>query len=169
MLRTRAQARHSFRSILDEASRVSLDAFAHQDVPFEKLVEVLRVPRDRSRNPLFQVNFRVALTPVPPLKLPGIDVRPFELIDTATSKFDLALELSAAEGGASYFEYSVDLFEDETVRLMRYDFEQLLGAMLANPDRPLEQLDVFNEIAGRVRRAPAKKMTVSRRIRTGAQ
>jgi hypothetical protein len=169
VLRTRAQARHSFRSILDEASRVSLDAFAHQDVPFEKLVEVLRVPRDRSRNPLFQVNFRVALTPVPPLKLPGIDVRPFELIDTATSKFDLALELSATEGGASYFEYSVDLFEDETVRLMRYDFERLLGAMLANPDRPLEQLDVFTEIAGRVRRAPAKKMTVSRRIRTGAQ
>jgi len=163
VLRTTVSEEASFKTLVAAAATAALEAFAHQEVPFEKLVEVMQPPRDRSRNPIFQVNFRVVVAPVAPLALRGLEVSPLELIDTATSKFDLALEVAGIDGGTSYFEYSADLFEERTIRRMHADFERLLAGLLARPDDPLRTLAAFEEIRDRGPRAPVTKVTVSRR------
>jgi alpha-ketoglutarate-dependent taurine dioxygenase len=151
VLRTDLSGNPTFRELLGRVREVTLGAYAHQEMPFEKLVEIQRPPRDLSRMALFQVNFRVASAPPPPLGLTGLTVTPLELIDNATSKFDLALELATTEGSSSYFEYSTDLFREATIGRMRDDFERVLDAVLAHPDTPLNDLDPFIAIATRRR------------------
>src|SRR5262249_16291637 len=119
--------------------------------PFEKLVEALRPPRDPSRNPLFQVNFRVQTVPPPCLGLFGLTAEPLD-IDPGIARFDLALDLWPTEDGfRGYFEYNTDLFEQATVARMAHDWERLLGVLLSRPDTPLDHLDALQEM----RRWPA--------------
>jgi alpha-ketoglutarate-dependent taurine dioxygenase len=143
VLRTDLSGDPTYRALLQRVREVTLGAYAHPDLPFEKLVEALRPPRDPSRNPLFQVNFRVQTAPSPPLRLAGLGVEPLQLIDTATSKFDLALELSALEGFGGYFEYNTDLFDEATIHRMRDELEKLLGTVLGQPDTRLKSLDLL--------------------------
>jgi aspartate racemase len=147
VLRTSLTGDPTFRELLGRVREVTLGAYAHQDLPFEKLVEVLRPPRDLGQNPLFQVNFRVAGAPPAPLALPGLVITPLELIDNATSKFDLALELAVHEGASSYFEYSTDLFEPDTIVAMSESFQTLLASVLENPDARLKSLKIVAELA----------------------
>jgi hypothetical protein len=146
VLRTRLGGEPAFAEVLARVREVTLGAHAHQELPFEKLVEVLRPPRDLSRNPLFQVNFRVANAPAVPPDLRGLDVTQMDLIDNATSKFDLALEVGAAEGVKSYWEYSTDLYTEASVVRLRGEFERLLGELLAEPGRPVPELPAFREL-----------------------
>jgi non-ribosomal peptide synthetase component F len=148
VLRTRLAGDLPFQDLLGRVRETVFGADAHQDLPFEKVVEVLRPPRDPSRNPLFQVNFRFVTGSPLVLKLPGI-TSTLKFGETVNSKFDLALELwlDAGEFGG-YFEYSSDLFEEATARRMATDFEQLLGAVLAHPDTPLSGLEPLARVAG---------------------
>jgi hypothetical protein len=132
----------TFRQLLAQVRTVTLGAYEHQEMPFEKLVEVLQPPRDLSRNPLFQVNFRVAQAAAPLLHLPDMIITPLGSVDTPTAKFDLALELGTGEGTQSYWEYSTDLFKPETIVWMNEAFEQVLRSALSQPDTPLELLPV---------------------------
>jgi non-ribosomal peptide synthetase component F len=158
VLRTWLGRDATFSELLRRVRETVLGADAHQDLPFEKVVEAVRPPRDPSRNPLFQVNFRV-MTDTPPLvKLPGL-VSSHRVSPGAISKFDLALELWVLPGRfGGYWEYSTDLFERTTVMRMCAEFEQLLRAVLAQPNTRLNELDVLREIrGGRCAREQAQK------------
>jgi non-ribosomal peptide synthetase component F len=142
--------------LLGRLSRVILGAIAHADLPFDKLVEVLRPPRKTGRMPLFQVNFRVVKAAVPVLGLKGLRVSPPEWVDNRTSKFDLSLELVATGGAAGFFEYSTELFRPETIAQMAVDFEILLRTLTSEPDAPFAQLKTVREIRSRVLRKEAR-------------
>jgi hypothetical protein len=152
VLRTDLSGNPTFRQLLGRVSRVVLGAIAHADLPFDKLVEILRPPRIAGRMPLFQVNFRAVKEPVPALRLHGLEVSAPEWIDNETSKFDLSLELVATGGAAGFFEYSTELFKDETIAQMAVDFEALLRGLVMQPDIPLLQLDVVREVRMRFER-----------------
>lgn len=139
----------SFREIIGRARETLLAGIAHQEMPFDKLVELLRPPRDLSRMPLFQVNFRVQGASTPPLKLAGAKVTPLDLLDTATSKFDLALELPATDGVSGYWEYSTDLFEEATIASFSAELTELLAALVAAPDAPFASLPVTAALRAR--------------------
>jgi hypothetical protein len=150
VLRTDVSGSPTFRELLGRVSRVVLGAIAHAELPFDKLVETLRPPRAAGRMPLFQVNFRVLKEPVPALRLYDLEVSAPEWIDNHTSKFDLSLELVATGGAAGFFEYSTELFRDETIAQMAADFEALLRSLVQQPDIPLLQLEAVRDLRLRV-------------------
>src|SRR5262249_39491152 len=120
-----------------------LEAFAHQDLPFERLVEELQPTRDASRSPLFQVVFALQNAPVQPLRLGGLTLTPIA-IDTDTAKFDLTLILEqSAQGLSGLIEYSADLFEDTTIVRMAGHFHTLLEGIAATPERPIGWLPLL--------------------------
>jgi len=143
----------TFRKLIRKVDVALHGAIAHSDLPFSKIVESVQPPRDTSRTPLFQINFRVPQQPYPPLKLDRVTAGPIELIDNGTSKFDLALEIGAFIGEASYFEYCTDLFEERTILQMEADFLTLLAELVAHPDTPASHLSAVREISQRVRPA----------------
>jgi hypothetical protein len=142
-LRTRLTTEQTFSDVVATVRKTAVDAYAHQELPFEKIVEAIRPPRDRSRHPIFQVNFRFAQSAARPLALHGLTVEPWPLVDTGTAKFDLALDIAAAAGGVSYFEYNTNLFEAATIVRMERDFLALVPELLSNADAPLATLPVF--------------------------
>jgi non-ribosomal peptide synthetase component F len=117
---------------------MALDAYAHQELPFEKLVESLRVRRDPSFNPLFQVNFRAHAQEPQLLQLPGVRAVGSIDIDIGFSRFDLALELQIKGGElGGYFEYDEDLFDAATIDVLAADFEQLVRKVVVSPETPI--------------------------------
>ncbi|HEX8351420.1 MAG TPA: condensation domain-containing protein, partial [Pyrinomonadaceae bacterium] len=135
----------SFRDLLRRVRETTLDAYAHQDVPFEKLVEELQPERDLSRNPLFQVVFVLQNTPMPALELPGLTLEPVEL-HNPVAKFDLILSLREQGGGLDgTFMYSADLFDDATVARMAEHFTTLLAGVVADPDQSLSRLRLLGD------------------------
>jgi hypothetical protein len=139
-MRVKLDGNPSFRALLQRARTTALGAYAHQDMPFEKVVEALRPKRDPAYNPVFQVNFRAQATERPALQLEGLRTEPIT-VDIGFSRFDLALELELREhelGG--YFEYDQDLFAPESIGRMVEDLEALLAGAGAEPDTPILEL-----------------------------
>jgi len=133
----------TFREELRRVRGVALGAYAHQDLPFEKLVEELRPPRDLSRSALFQV--MVAHTAATRLRLEGLSVEPVD-IDDGISAFDLTLEVD--DGGPCLrcsLEYSTDLFEAKSAQAMLVRLQTLLEAIAADPDVPVSRLRILSE------------------------
>jgi amino acid adenylation domain-containing protein len=124
---------------------VCLDAVAHQDLPFERLVEELRPERDLSRNPLFQVMFALQNAPQRPLELPGITLKPLD-IERSTSQVDLTLHVwETTEGLSATFEYASELFEESTIARMAIHWRSLLEGMVASPERCVWELPLLSE------------------------
>ncbi len=144
VLRTDLSGEPSFAELLDRVREVALGAYSHQDVPFEKLVEVLQPQRDLSRPPLFQVLFAFHDLPVLP-DLPGLTFEPLK-VDSGTSKFDLSLlvRLDPQQGAIATLEYNLDLFEPATIARLARHFQTLLGEILARPDAPISQLSLLS-------------------------
>jgi condensation domain-containing protein len=151
VLRSDLSGDPTFRELMKRVDGVVQGAIDHADLTFDKLVEALRPPREASRMPLFQVNFRILKAPVPALELKGLTVTRPKFIDTGTAKFDLALELEAATGQDGFFEYSTDLFDRSTIAQMAKDFDAVLMGVMAEPDRPISHLDVVQQVSRRVR------------------
>ena len=106
--------------------RLHLAPIEHQELPFERIVELLNVPRDPAHNPIFQVNFRAQDGARLPLRLAGLETS-FVPVDIGFSRFDLALELHVEPAGISgYFEFDRDLFDAATVSHFADDFTALL-------------------------------------------
>ncbi|HEY7426696.1 MAG TPA: condensation domain-containing protein, partial [Gemmataceae bacterium] len=135
----------SFAELLSRVRETCLGAYAHQELPFERLVEELRPQRDLSRSPLFQVLFSFDLEPETRLELPGLTLE-FSEVDTGTAKFDLSLYIrEGAAGLGGYLEYDTDLFEAETAARMVGHWQTLLDAAITEPSLPLSELPLFTE------------------------
>jgi acyl carrier protein len=130
-LALRVDGDKSFDALLEDVKERTLGAYAHQEVPFEKLVETLKVERDMSRSPLFQVMFALRNAPTSELRLPGLNVDALRG-QGDVAKFDLTLDIGAAtEGYELLWEFNSDLFDETTVRALAEHFDRLLGAVLA--------------------------------------
>ncbi|MFL6335978.1 MAG: amino acid adenylation domain-containing protein [Pyrinomonadaceae bacterium] len=137
----------SFLQLLGRVRESALGAYAHQDVPFERLVEELRPERDVSRPPVFQVLFALQNAPTrAAAELPGLL---FEALDVegVTAKFDLSVQTAEAEGGEVYglVEYNTDLFDAATVRRMFRHYEALLAAAAETPAMSVAELPLLSE------------------------
>ncbi|HWW75790.1 MAG TPA: condensation domain-containing protein, partial [Pyrinomonadaceae bacterium] len=146
VLRARIDGRQSFRELLRQVREVTLGAYAHQDFPFEKLVEELQPERSLSHTPIFQVMFALQNAPVGELSLPGLQLRPLGRTGEERSQFDLALGIS--ESGDKLMcslGYNTGLFEAETARRIAGHFERLLDEAAAAPDLPAAELEMLGE------------------------
>jgi amino acid adenylation domain-containing protein len=148
VLCTSVSGNMTFRDLLADIRQKTLEAYEHQDLPFEKLVSELRVDRSLSNNPLFQVMFTFQNLPVEkdgstdaaPRAEPGI-------LDAMLSKFDLTLALTEASDGLSgVFEYATDLFDPQTIDRMAGHFVNMLDFLVHNP---AEQLANFSFLSAR--------------------
>ncbi|MCL4176656.1 MAG: amino acid adenylation domain-containing protein [Verrucomicrobia bacterium] len=136
----------TFNELLQRTRQTALDAYAHQDVPFEKIAEAVQPNRDLSRPPLFQVMFVLQNEPLRPLALAGLKVSALPA-HSGTAKFDLTLSLEESPGGLNGFiEYNTDLFDAAPIRRMIGHFRTLLEGAVAHPDKRLSQLPLLTDV-----------------------
>jgi non-ribosomal peptide synthetase component F len=145
VMRTSLAGDPTFLELLGRVREVALGAYAHQDLPFDKLVEELVGDRDLSYNPLFQVALVLQNTPMSALELPGLTISPFP-IDTGTVPFDLVLSFSESSTGIEgTLSYSVDLFDRETIQRMVRHLQKLLESVVQDPEQRLSDLSLLDE------------------------
>ena len=125
-------------------ARGALEAYAHQDLPFEKLVEELHPKRDLSRNPLFQVALAMQNTPQVELRLLGVDVEPVTDLSNESAKFDLHFSITEVAGTLrTRVEYATDLFDAGTIERMVGHWRVLLSGIVADPAQPISRLPLL--------------------------
>ncbi|RDV11083.1 amino acid adenylation domain-containing protein, partial [Pontibacter diazotrophicus] len=136
----------SFKDLLKQVKDTTLDAYKHQDLPFEKVVEAVGVARDRSRTPLFQVMFTLDNTPgIPEIKLGELSLAP-EVFENTSTKFDLTLSAkSTTDGIQMSLEYCTDLFSEETVVRMMEHYQRLLSQLVSNPEAGIDEFALLGE------------------------
>jgi non-ribosomal peptide synthetase component F len=144
-LRTDLSGDPTFRELLARIRKVTLEAYACQDVPFEKLLEILQLERNSSHFPVFQVSFVFHHSLPKPLEFTGLTITALELPTTIT-KFDLSLVMeSSASGLSGILDYNIELFNDSTIVRMLEHFQALLADVIQNPDRELQRLFLASE------------------------
>jgi len=145
VFRTQLAGDPTFRELIQRVRETALGAYAHQELPFEQLVDELHLARDMSRNPLFQVMFVFQVSPAFPYALPGF-VMEFIDLPGGTTKFDLTLTITDIGdlmlGG---IEYSTDLFDDATMERLVNHWQILLAGAGADPDQRLSTLPLLTE------------------------
>ncbi|MFW2404823.1 MAG: amino acid adenylation domain-containing protein, partial [Gammaproteobacteria bacterium] len=144
-----------FVDLLERVRNATLDAQEHQRLPFEKLVEALRPDRTLSHAPIFQVMFN--MTPIPDRKadVGGVEFSMGRLLDHGVSTFDLTLSIGErADGLELVYEYDSDLFDRDTVEQFASHYDNLLAAIVAEPDRNVSRLPVMNAAEVRALTAP---------------
>jgi amino acid adenylation domain-containing protein len=133
----------TFSELLSRTRERALDAYSHQDLPFEKLVEESKPGRDLSRNPLFQVMFALENAPETGFRLPGLAITHLPL-PRGTAKFDLTLYLTENDGALEgSFEYATDLFDASTIGRMAGHFRELLEGIAADPECGIGELPML--------------------------
>ncbi|MBD2092816.1 amino acid adenylation domain-containing protein [Microcoleus sp. FACHB-1515] len=161
VLRSNLEGNPTFLELLDRVREVTLAAYAHQDLPFEKLVEELQPVRNLSQNPLFQVVFALQNTPIEQLELPGLTLSSIEF-ETKTTRFDLELYVwkctdnfrnlwgtgwQQTDGLRGVIVYNTDLFEADAIAALRQHFQTLLEGIVANPNARLSALPLLTQQA----------------------
>jgi len=142
VLRTNLEGNPTFRELLHRVRETTLEAYGHQDLPFERIVEELQPVRNLSYAPIFQVMFILQPPSVPP-RFEQITITPMP-IHSGTAKFDLLLNMAnLPEGFAGAFEYSTDLFEAATIRRMAGHFQRLLQGIVENPGQRIANLPLL--------------------------
>ncbi|WP_284166140.1 non-ribosomal peptide synthetase, partial [Frigidibacter sp. SD6-1] len=145
VLRHRVDPALPFTRFLEQVRQTALEAFDHQDLPFEQLVDLLNPERSLSHAPLFQVSFALQNAPRPRMELPGLTLEPVAA-GSRTSKFDLTLTGFERDGGLHFdCEYAADLFNPATVERFCRDYVRLVDAVLAAPETPLHALPLLDE------------------------
>ena len=146
VLRTDLGGNPTFRELLTQVREVTLAAYAHQDLPFEQLVEELQPARSLSYTPLFQVIFALQNAAVmPSVELSGLSVTPLA-VETGTAKFDLTVSMeNTAQGLIGVLEYNTDLFDAATIARMAGHFQTLLEGIVANPSQRLADLPLLTK------------------------
>jgi amino acid adenylation domain-containing protein len=145
VLRTCFLQQMTFRELLGQVRERALDAYTHQDLPFEKLVEELQPERTLSHSPLFQVMFHLQNAVTEKLNLSGLSMSQFE-VEMQTAKLDLSLSMvESKEGLFGRLNYNTDLFDAATIKRMAGYFERLLEAAVSNPDEQVSRLQILSE------------------------
>ena len=145
VLRADATGEPSVREFIARMRETCLEAYAHQDLPFERLVEELHPVRDLSRNAVFQVVFALQNAPHGALELPGLTLKPVET-GAEAAPFDLSLlTWETPEGLTARFSYATDLFDESTVARMGAHWRALLEAMVAAPERRVAELPLLTD------------------------
>ena len=140
-IRTRLASGATFRELLGQVRSTTLGAYAHQDLPFETLVEELKPERELSRTPLFQVVFTLQNAPSEALSLPGLKLSSLP-VEKETAKYDLVLNMfETKQGLACSLAYNSDIFEASSVGRMLDAYATLLGRVAIEPDATLDALD----------------------------
>jgi amino acid adenylation domain-containing protein len=143
VLRTLFSENLTFTELLQQIKQTTLSAYNHQDVPFEQIVDAVKVERSLSHSPLFQVMFVLQNTPSETIKLPDATLTPLTL-EKETTNFDLTLDIEPSEQGlVANWEYNSDLFEDATITRMLGHFENILTSVLANPQQQVNQINLL--------------------------
>ncbi|MEM7593187.1 MAG: amino acid adenylation domain-containing protein, partial [Cyanobacteria bacterium P01_A01_bin.83] len=138
ILRTNFSGNPSFRQLLQQVRRTTLDAYAHQDLPFDKLVEEINPERSLSYNPLFQVLFNMLNLEETQVELPGLKTQLISVGEATTSKFDLTLYAAEKKQGIELqLVYNADLFSPERMQVLLGQLHHLLGQIVDTPDRPI--------------------------------
>lgn len=147
VLRADIEPDMAFTELLEQVKLVTLEAFEHQDVPFEQVVDALNIERRLDRHPLFQVMFILHNTPEQRIEIPGLRLEALEWEGFST-RFDLALDMTDSEQGLyGHFEFSTDLFETDTVAGFSGYFQALLQAIAVAPETPVSALDLWPDAA----------------------
>ncbi|MFD8336348.1 amino acid adenylation domain-containing protein [Streptomyces solisilvae] len=151
VLRTDTSGEPTFNELIQRVRERDLSAFAHQDVPFERLVEVLNPERSQARHPLFQVSLTLQNTADSDVALPGLNAAP-QPVAVDISKFDLSLELSEelladgrADGIDGVLRYSTDLFDHGTAEALAQRLVRVLRTMAAAPDTSIAEVDTLTQ------------------------
>ena len=145
VLRLRVELQTRCTDLLQQVRDTALLAYAHQDVPFEQLVEALKPERHTGHTPLFQVMLSLQNTLEANLAAPGLSMQP-EFVDSGTAKFDLTLNVMEQAGQLhGVFEYDTALFDASTIERMASHFLRLLGAMAATPGGRVGDLPMLGE------------------------
>lgn len=143
-MRTRLDGDPTFRELLGRVKDVALGAYAHQDMPFERLVEELRPDRSLGYNPLFQVVLSLQNAPRPSFQLPGLQLKPLGALSNTPAKFDISVFLfEAVDGMQGKLEYNTDLFDADTMERMVQHFQILLEAAATQPASRLSKLPLL--------------------------
>ncbi|MFC1715834.1 amino acid adenylation domain-containing protein [Candidatus Poribacteria bacterium] len=158
VLRTDLSGDPTFQELLGRVRTATLEAYVHQDVPFNKVVESLHPERDQSRNPLFQVMFNFHDSPMPDLELPKLNINLQEGLSNGSAKFDLNVIMipraeqhvgqtstRGSEGITAIWEYNTGLFDASTIKHMVSHFQVFLEAMVADLDQRISQLSILTE------------------------
>ncbi|WP_292760022.1 non-ribosomal peptide synthetase [Nostoc sp. NOS(2021)] len=146
VMRTDLAGNPSFSELLSRVREVALSAYAHQNLPFEMLVEALQPERDLSYTPLFQVMFALQNASTSQVELTGLTVTPL-ITEGATAKFDLSLLIqNTATGLVGFWEYNTDLFDASTIERMTGHFVTLLEGIIANPEQQISQLPLLTAV-----------------------
>jgi len=159
VIRTDLSNNPSFKELLARVKQVAIDAYAHQDLPFEKLVEQLHPERSLNQNPLFQVVFALQNAPMEQLALPGLTLSPFKEIETTTSRFDLEFYLwecgedfrslwgdkwQQSAGLRGVLVYNTALFDGNAIALLLQHFQTLLTGAVESIDTKLADLPLLS-------------------------
>ncbi|MGZ6530130.1 MAG: non-ribosomal peptide synthetase, partial [Tumebacillaceae bacterium] len=144
-LRTDLSGVQTFQELLQQVKRVTLDAYTHQDLPFDRLIEELQPDRTLGQTPLFQVLFVLQNATVSASRIGDVAIAPYP-IETGTAKFDLSLEMEeTADGLNGTFEFATELFDETTISRMISHFQTLLDEMVTDPERNLFAYTMLTE------------------------
>ncbi len=144
VLRSDASGNPGFRSLLARVRTTALGAFAHQELPFDKLVEALQPARSLSHSPLFQVLFQLRNLPFEPPRFADLECDPLD-VDNGVVQFDLSLEIAPANGPLHCsLSYNSDLFDPETALRITRHYQNLLAGAVQDPDRAISSLAILD-------------------------
>ncbi|MBW4678521.1 MAG: amino acid adenylation domain-containing protein [Microcoleus vaginatus WJT46-NPBG5] len=149
VLRSDLSGNPTFREIMVRCRTITLGAYAHQDVPFEKLVEELQPERSLNHNPMYQAWFVLQNAPMPPLELTDLTLSLFQL-ETETARHDLLLDIwEGSEGLNATLEYKIDLFDQTLINGLIRDFQGIIHQVVKQPSIRLNELTEIIAEAGR--------------------
>jgi amino acid adenylation domain-containing protein len=138
VLRADLSGKPTWRELLRRTRALTLDAFAHQDLPFEEVVKAVRPPRSRNQSPLFQVKFVLNTTRRAEAAVPGLEVAEFRPPVIETSRFDLVVLLQdGPDGLTGMWEYDTELFTGETMEGMRREYLEAVEDLVRRTDAPI--------------------------------
>jgi amino acid adenylation domain-containing protein len=146
VLRTDLSGEPSFQALLSRVREGAMEAYANQDLPFERLVEELQPERDQSRHPLFQAMISLQTEPMPQVEVAGLTMIPVEVGEVTTKFIDLVLDVvDRGDQLAVSLEYSTDLFEEATIKRMLGHFETLVEGVVTDPGEKIVRLPLLTE------------------------
>jgi amino acid adenylation domain-containing protein len=145
VLRTDLGANPSFAELVQRVRKTALEAFEHQSIPFDHLVEVLQPERSLDRSPIFQVMFTLQNAPLPRLRLDDLEMKPLEF-QSHHARYDLSVDIYSFEGNYRCdFEYNTDIFDASTMTQMQKHYIGLLETVASNPGMPLSAMSLLSE------------------------